>query len=165
MLLKALFGRWLPGVILRLTDWLAFDAPQIPSEADVTRYANKGAAELEGLLKGFRDAAADMNTRCTTAGPTASLILAVGAILKTGLDRYDWLYTLLLVLAGIAVFSAITGQSVAVPFNRVGLKPDAAHVPAERTALLRKEAWARLASGAATASLVVLAIAALASNG
>jgi hypothetical protein len=162
--LKALLGQWLPNVILKLTNWVAFDAPQIPSEAAVTEYANKGANELDGLLKGFRDAAADMNTRCTTAGPTASLILAVGAILKSGLDRYEWLYTLLLVLAGVAVFSAITGQSVAVPFNRVGLEPDAVNVPAERAALLRKEAWARLASGMATGALLVLAIAALASN-
>lgn len=75
------------------------------------------------MLDGFRNAAADMNTRCTTAGPTASLLLVIAGVLDTSLNKTEWLYVALLILAGIAVFAAITGLSVAVPFNRIGLRP------------------------------------------
>jgi hypothetical protein len=156
---KSLLGRWLPNVILKLTDWVAFDAPRIPTKEEVEMNAAIPGG-LAFLLDGFRGAAADMNARCNTAGPTASLILTISAVLEPRLDKYEWLYILLLLMAGLAVFAAITGLSIAVPFNRVGLEPDPRDAPAERVALRRKEAWARLSSGMATASLVVLGIAA-----
>ena len=105
-----------------------------------------------------------MTSRCNTAAPTASLILTISAVLKPDLDKHEWLYVLLLVFAGFAVFAAITGLSIAVPFNRIGLPPEPKDAPAERVALRRKEAWARLASGMATAALILLGVAALLSG-
>jgi hypothetical protein len=85
----------------------------------------------------------DMNTRCATAGPTASLILVVAGVLRTSLNKTEWLYVVLIVRAGIAVFAAITGLSMSVPFNNIGLAPDPADTSDELLALRRKEAWAR----------------------
>lgn len=153
--------RGLPDLILTLTEPLAFDAPQIPSENDVMVQARAGAESLKSLLDGFHNAAEDMNMRCTTAGPTASLLLVIAGVLQTSLNKTEWLYVSLLILAGIAVFAAITGLSVAVPFNRIGLAPDPENASAERVALRRKEAWARLASGTATVALLALGAAAL----
>lgn len=161
---KRLLGDWLPSAILWLTDWVAFDAPQVPDKGEVIKRANESDLALSNLLDGFRDAAADMTSRCNTAAPTASLILTISAVLKPDLDKHEWLYVLLLVFAGFAVFAAITGLSIAVPFNRIGLPPQPKDAPAERVALRRKEAWARLASGMATAALILLGVAALLSG-
>lgn len=46
--------RGLPDLILAVTNPLAFDAPQIPSEAEVVSQANAGSGALKTLLDGFR---------------------------------------------------------------------------------------------------------------
>jgi hypothetical protein len=156
---RDLFRSRLPDFILKVTDPIAFDAPQLPSEEVADRRAREGDEALKSLLDGFRNAASDMNTRCTTAGPTASLILVVAGVLRTSLNTNEWLYVVLVVLAGLAVFAAITGLSVAVPFNNIGLPPDPNDTSDELLALRRKEAWARLASGAASVALLALGLA------
>jgi hypothetical protein len=134
-MLCGLSGADCPISSLTLTDPLAFEAPQIPSEDEVMVQARAGAESLKSLLDGFRNAAADMNMRCTTAGPTASLLMVIAGVPKTSLNETEWLYVALLILAGIAVFAAITGLSVTVPFNRIGLPPDPANASAELVAL------------------------------
>jgi hypothetical protein len=161
VVIKRLLRTKLPEAILRLTEGAAFDAPAIPPLEDVADRAGTGEDALRDVLKGFRDAAADMNTRCNTAGPTASLVGVVGAVLKDQLHEADWLYVVVLALAAVAVFAALTGLSIAIPFNRIGLQPRTQDVAAERSALLRKEAWARVATSMANVAMLALVVTAV----
>lgn len=159
---RALLERRLPELILRLTDAIRFDAPRLPS-----------AEELQAeLVAGDRDAVAivvaqlseesqEMNVRCGTAAPASSFILVIAAVLKESLDASVPIYVLLLLLAGFALFWAITGLSVRVGRSVVGLPPDVTDLEPMLVALRRKEAFARLASGCAGLALAALGLAAL----
>lgn len=102
-----------------------------------------------------------MNVRCSTAAPASSFILVVAAILKESLDAAGPVYLALLLLAGLALFFAITGLSVRVGRSVIALPPIISDLEAMLVALRRKEAFARLASGCAGLSLLALGLAAL----
>ena len=118
-------------------------------------------ARLEAVVAQLDEESKEMNVRCGTAAPASSFILVIAAVLKDALDAAVPVYVLLLLLAGLALFGAITGLSVRVGRSVIGLPPKVADLEPMLVGLRRKEAFARLASGAAGLALLALALAAL----
>lgn len=159
---RGLLEQSLPELVLRLTDSIRFDAPRLPSAEELRAEVDAGGHEGLGAVLGQLDEESkEMNVRCGTAAPAASFILVIAAILKESLDAAAFAYVALLVLAGFALLSAISGLSVRVGRSVIGLPASVSDLEPMLVALRRKEAFARLASGCAGLSLLVLGAAAL----
>lgn len=82
----------------------------------------------------------------------------IAAVLREELSAAVPVYIALLLLAGFALFFAITGLSVRVGRSVIGLPPKVSDLEPMLVSLRRKEAFARLASGCAGLSLLALGL-------
>ncbi len=149
--LEVRFPEWL----LRWTNWLRFDAPEIPSHEELSREArSRDADDAEKIWTELGQESAEMNTRCGTAAPVSSFLLATAAFLAD--SGQTSAYVVVAVMAGLALLFAVSGLSIRVGKPKVGLAYGETNFSQAITALKRKEAYARAASGLAGGAIVGL---------
>jgi hypothetical protein len=157
--LEVEFPEWL----LRRTNRARFDAPEIPSHEKLSREARRrDGAHAEKIWAELGQESAEMNTRCGTAAPVSSFLLATAAFLAD--SGQTSAYIVVAFMAGFALLAAVSGLSIRVGKPKIGLAYRETNFAPAITALKRKEAYARAASGLAGGAIVILGAVAIVSG-